>query len=217
MSRILLALAIAWFVPALRAEVIIYSLSFSNTGPSVNYDVFDSGFAVVDQNSGSFSSITILRDPNTNVRFQTSDLLSGRYFDLVEEGSGQIFGVMATSGAAGEAAESVAFQVLGEATRTSLGGGISLRVPQRMRGFLLANSPEASSVDDTGRPVLEFGLAGTSRVTARLDQRSTRDANNARLSAAATLQSISITLERRGIRPEPTPTPSPSPTPTPAP
>lgn len=215
MKRLLLVLAFAVTAPLVCAEVIIYSLSFSNTGPSVNFNVFDSGYAVVDQNGGSFSSVMILRDPRTNLRYQTSDLLAGRYFDLVEEGSGDIYGVMATSTVVGDTTESVAFQVLGEASRTSLGAGISLRVPQKMRGFLLASLPETSSVDDAGSPVIEYGLAGTSRVTARFDQNSTRDANNARLTAAATLEAISTTLERRGIRPEPTPTPSPTPTPAP--
>jgi hypothetical protein len=209
-------LAFAVTAPCLCAEVIIYSLSFSNAGQTVNYSAFDSGYAVIDQNAGSFSSVMVLRDPVTNVRYQTSDLLSGRYFDLIEEGSGELFGVMATTSVlTAETLESLSFQVLGEASRTSLGAGISLRVPQKMRGFLLASSPEASSVDDAGRPLLEYGLAGASRVTARFDRNSTRDANNARLSAAATLDAISATLERRGIRPEPTPTPTPTPTPAP--
>jgi len=219
MKILTLILPLAASIAATQAQVIIYSLSFSTTGPSVNYEALDSGYVVIDSNGGSFSSIIILKNPDNNRRFYTTSLLAGSYYDLLEDGTGDIYGVMTSSGSSSgnSTLESLMMQTIGPASQTSVGGGSSLQIPRRMRGFLLGNSEEATSVDTRGRPQVEFGFAGFSRVTARFDSTSTRDANNARLSASATITAITKTLERRGIRPEPTPSPSPTPTPTPSP
>lgn len=206
-------------VVAARGQVVIYSLSFSPTGPSVNYNAIESGYVVVDTDSGSFSSVLILRDPANFKRYFTTSLLTGSYFDLLEEGSGDIYGVLTSGGSSGSGAslETLSLQALGKASSTSLGGGARLRVPRKLSGFLLANSQEAVTPNSGGGQTIEYGFAGSSRVRGKLDQASTRDANDARLTAAATVTAITETLQRRGIPPEATPTPTPTPSPTPSP
>jgi len=218
LKSLLLAGLIAFvFVPIGSAQVLIYSMSFNTTGPSVNFGGFQGGYAVVDFPSGSFSTVMILTDPTTNRRYYTTSLLSGSYFELLSDSSDDIYGVL-TSGGGSSTSESLSLQVLGKTSpKVGVGSRTSLPVAKQMRGFLLANSNEVSSTDENGNTSLEYGLAGSTSVRARFDATSTRDANNLRLSVDSTIAEITNTLELRGIGPEATPTPSPSPTPDPDP
>jgi hypothetical protein len=197
-----------------RGELLIYEMSFSGKGPRVNYPNFLSGVAVIDSQAGNFSTILVLEDPLTGIPFYTSSLLSGSYFELLEDGGGDIYAVMEGDTGGDDLVESVAMQAIGETSRNvDVGPGTSLRVARRMKGFFLANSTETVVTDEDGNTDVETGFAGSSRVTARFDGSSTREANERRLDSAGAIIAISQNLERRGIRPEPTPSPSPSPTP----
>ena len=202
----------------LRAELLIYEMSFSSTGPRVNYPNFLSGVAVIDPHAGSFSTILVLEDPLTGIPFYTSSLLSGSYFELLEEGGGDIYAVMQGNTSGDDLVESLSMQAVGETSRNvDVGPGTSQRVARRMRGFFLANSTETVVTDEDGNTDVETGFAGSNRVTARFDGSSTREANERRLDVNGAITVISQNLEQRGIRPEPTPTPTPSPTPSPLP
>jgi hypothetical protein len=196
---------------AAQADVLIYSLSFSSTGETVNYSgIFNYGYVVVDEDAGSFSSILVLDDPETGVDYTDTSLLSGTFFDLLEDGNGDLYGVLSSGGGGNGTSGGLAFQVVGESSKTSIGGGATLRVPRKMKGFLLSNSEEITDVNEGGEPTLEFGFAGNSKVTARLDLNSTRDANDARLTPSATVTAILATLARKGVGPQPTPTATPT-------
>ena len=211
---------------AALAEVLIYDLDFRGTGPSVNYTTFRDGYIVVDEDSMSFDSIIVLDDPGTGSPYYGPSLITGTYFELQSDGSGGINAVLEGNTAGDDAVENLAFQVLGRTSGSvRIGPGVSWRVARKMRGFLLASSTEVVTTDEDLDVSTEYGFAGSSKVTANFDSRSTQDANNARLSSSATIAAIQTTLERRGIGPEPTPTPSPTaeptvtpvtPTPTPA-
>lgn len=202
----------------LRAELLIYEMSFSSTGPRVNHPNFLNGVAVIDSQAGSFSTILVLEDPLTGIPFYTSSLLSGSYFELSEKGGGDIYAVMQGNTGGDDLVESVSMQAVGETSRNvDVGPGTSQRVARRMKGFFLANSTETVVTDEDGKTHIETGFAGSNRVTARFDASSTREANKRRLDVDGAITVISQNLEKRGIRPEPTPTPAPPPGPSPTP
>ncbi len=201
-------------IPA-GAELLVYSLKLDPTSNSVNYPGIPGGYLVVDENSGSFSSVMILRDPDTNQRYYTTSFLSGSYFELLRGGGG-ISTVLSNLSGSSDSGESVAFQVVGKTDGgTNVGGGVSLRVAKNLRGFFMTNAEESSTTSTSGDPLLELGFAGASKADVDFESGSTRNANNARMSSATAITEITRTLERQGIRPEPTPTPSPTPSPTP--
>ncbi len=214
-----------FFVPALAglllmtlpagAELLVYSLRLDPTSDSVNYPGILGGYLVVDEDAGSFSSAMILRDPDTNRRYYTTSFLSGSYFELLREGGG-VSSVLSSLGGGSGSGESVAFQVVGRTDGgTNVGGGVSLRVAKKLRGFLMTNAEESATSSTTGDPLLELGFAGASRADVKYESGSTRNANNARMTSATAITAITRTLERQGIRPEATPTPAPTPSPTP--
>ncbi|GAB4169301.1 MAG: hypothetical protein Fur0032_07850 [Terrimicrobiaceae bacterium] len=197
------------------AEVLIYDLDFRSTGPGVNYANFRDGYVVVDEDSLTFDSVIILDNPESGQPYYVPSLISGSYFELQPEGGGNSNAVLQSNAGSSDTAENLGFQVLGKTSSSvRVGPGVSLRVARKMRGFLLASSNETVSTDADLNVTTEYGFAGFSKVTANFDSRSTRDANNARLTTNATLDAIISTLEQRGIGPEPTPTPSPTATPT---
>lgn len=201
-------------IPA-GAELVVYSLRLEPTGNSVNYPGILGGYLVVDEDAGSFSSAMILRDPDTNRRYYTTSFLSGSYFELLREGGG-VSSVLSSFGSGSGSGESVAFQVVGKTDGgTNVGGGVSLRVAKKLRGFLMTNGEESSSSSTSGDPLLELGFAGASKATVNYESGSTRNANNARMTSATAITEITRTLERQGIGPEATPTPAPTPSPTP--
>lgn len=199
-------------VPA-GAELLVYSLRLDPTSNSVNYPGIPGGYLVVDEDAGSFSSVMILRDPDTNRRFYTTSFLSGSYFELLREGGG-VSAVLSSFGSGSAGGEAVAFQVVGKTDGgTKVGGGVSIRVAKKLRGFFMTNAEESATANTSGDPLVELGFAGASRASMDYESGSTRNANNARMTSATAITQITRTLERQGIGPEATPTPSPSPTP----
>ncbi len=193
------------------AELLVYSLRLEPTGTTVNYPGIPGGYLVVDENTGSFSSVMILRDPGTNLRYYTTNFLSGSYFQLLREGGGVSSVLSSLAGSSGSG-DDVAFQAVGNTDGgTNVGADASLRVAKKLRGFLMTNAEESFTTGTSGDPQLELGFAGSSRANVDFESGSTRNANNARMTSAAAITAISRTLERQGIRPEPTPTPSPTP------
>ena len=63
-------LAIAFLLggASVQAGILIYELSFKNSGQSVNYSFIEDefpGYLVVDQTASTFSSVVVLIDPTT--------------------------------------------------------------------------------------------------------------------------------------------------------
>jgi len=197
-----------------RAEILIYDLSFNTTGPSVNYDFLQGGYLVVDSASNAVTSVVILNDPNTNIPYYNTGVLSGTYMEMLSEGSGSEFAVITSSSSAGADADSIAFQVLGQTSNNvSIGGGNRLSIARKLRGFLLASAAESTSLDDTSTStVFSYGFAGSSKVTASFQGGLTNEVNTGRLAAADALELLTTELENRGIQPEASPSPSASPT-----
>lgn len=216
-----IAIVCAFAVSAVRAQMVIYEVSFDDTGPGVNYSFIQGGYLVVDQNASSFSSVVVLNDPATWLPYYTTGLLAGSYMTMLEEGSGNEVAVIYSMSGGGNgttSGDSLAFQVIGDTSdNVKVGGGASLPIAKKLRGFLLASAPETGTVDASGNSTFTYGFAGSSKATAKFESGFTREANDNRLDSAGTLTALTELLKNRGIGPEPTPTPSPSPTASPSP
>jgi len=215
----MLAALLGLLVTGLQAQVVVYELSFSNTGQNVNYSFLKGGYLVVDENASSFSSVVVLNDPVTFQPYYTTGLLSGSYMTMLEEGSNnEVAVIYSMSGGSGDSADNIAFQVIGDTDNdTSVGGGASLPIAKKLKGFLLASAAESGTTSTTGNSTFTYGFAGSSKATAKFQSGLTKDANNNRMDAATTVTYLTEVLTERGIGPEPTPTPSPSPSPSPTP
>jgi len=213
MKRALLA-ALLLALPSLpaRAQILIYDLSFNTTGPSVNYDFLEGGFLIVDAASNAVTSVVILTDPNTNIPYYTTGVLSGTYMEMVSEGSGSEYAVITSTSSAGANADNIAFQILGKTSKNiGIGSGNRLSIAKKLSGYLLASAAESTSLDNASNTVFSYGFAGSSKVTASLQAGLTSEVNDERLAAAAALELLTTELENRGIQPEASPSPTASP------
>lgn len=182
------------------AEILIYDLSFNTSGPSVNYSFLEGGYLVVDVNAKTVSSIVILTDPTTELQYYTTGLLSGTYMEMLEEGSGSEYAVIYSTSGSGGSADNVAFQILGKTSKnTGIGGGNSLSIARKLRGYLLASAAESPADLTTGNSTFSYGFAGTSKVTANLQSGLTSDTNSQRLDASGALDNLAQVLENNGI------------------
>jgi len=191
------------------AQILIYDLSFNTTGPSVNYSFLEGGYLVVDVSAQSVTSVVILTDPTTQLQYYTTGLLSGTYMEMLEEGSGNEYAVI-FSNSASAGGDNIAFQILGKTSKnTGIGGGNSLSIAKKLRGYLLASAAESlttggngttsPTTTSSGNATFSYGFAGSSKVTASLDGGLTSDSNSSRLDAAAALDNLTQVLENRGI------------------
>lgn len=208
MRKILLAaLVLMGCLLRADAQLLIYDLSFNTTGPSVNYSFLEGGYLVVDVSAQSVTSVVILTDPTTQLQYYTTGLLSGSYMEMIEEGSASEYAVIySSSGSAG--GENIAFQILGKTSKnTGVGGGNSLSIAKKLRGYLLASAAEspATSGNSTtsnatsSNSTFTYGFAGSSKVTASLQSGLTSNANNNRLDAAGALNNLTLILQNNGI------------------
>lgn len=212
-----LLLVLAAVCPAIvtRAELLIYDLSFNTTGTSVNYSFLQGGYLVVDSGSKAVTSVVTLTDPQTDLLYYTTGILSGTYMELLSEGSNQEYAVINSTSGSGTNADNVALQVLGKTSnRVDVGAGTSLSIAHKLKGYLLASGAQSVSTDTNNITTITYGFAGTSKVTANYQSDLTKDANNGRLDAATALNHLTTVLENRGVVPQPTASPTATPTPT---
>ena len=217
MKKLLLpAVAAVCLVLVARAEVLVYDLSFNNTGTNVNYSSLEGGYLVVDSGSKAVTSIVTQTDPQTRLLYYTTGVLSGTYMELLSEDSNQEYAVINSTSGTGGTAGSIAFQVLGKTGGSTVGSGTnSLGIARKLKGFLNASAPGSVSTDTNNITTITYGYAGTSKVGANYQSGLTKDANNQKLSAATTLTNLAAILQNRGALPQPTASPTATPTATP--
>ena len=209
---LLLTLAAVFPVIAAHGQLVIYGLSFNTTGPSVNYSFLQGGYLIVDAGSDAVTSIVTLTDPQTQLLYYTTDILSGTYTEMVAEGSNQEYGVIYSSTGSGGDADNIAFQILGKTSnKVDIGGGNNLSIARKLQGYLLASASESVSVGTNNISTITYGFAGSSKVDAKYQSDLTKDANNKRLDAAAAMENLTAVLVNRGVVPQPTASPGPSP------
>ena len=217
MKKLLLpAVAAVCLVLVAHAEVLVYDLSFNNTGTNVNYSSLEGGYLVVDSGSKAVTSIVTQTDPQTRLLYYTTGVLSGTYMELLSEDSNQEYAVINSTSGTGGTAGSIAFQVLGNTGGSTVGSGTnSLGIARKLKGFLNASAPGSVSTDTNNITTITYGYAGTSKVGANYQSGLTKDANNQKLSAATTLTNLAAILQNRGALPQPMASPTATPTATP--
>lgn len=209
------AAALAATVVPAGAQLLIYDLALEKTGRSVNFANFEGGYLVVDTTAATFDSLIVANDPNTFAPYQAPGFVGGSY-SLTRDYSGRVHAVLFGASSTGDNA---ALQVLGPIdSNRNVGGKLRANVSEKLRGFLLASSPESTSGGNGTATTFEYGFAGSDRAAATYNPNLTRQANSQSLDGAGALNFLGILLSNRGIPgPTPTPTPSPSPTATPTP
>lgn len=184
-----------------QSGLLIYDLSFNRTLTTVNYSFVEDGWLVVDLSAGTFSSVFVIEDPNTNQLYYTTSLLTGSYFQVTSAGDSDLYAVLAGTSSSGN--QSVTLQLVGAIDKTrKIGGDVSTRLADGMRGLLLASAPDANG---------EVGFAGQSRVGASYDAGLTRLVNNSGMASTDAINLLTTQLQNLGIPSQPTPSPSPSP------
>ncbi len=187
---------------AAQSGLISYRLEFSRTGRSVNYPQPQDGYLVVDLGTGSVSSVIVLRDPDTDRRYHTTGLISGRYFTVTSLEDGQVNDVVAGGAGAGFS-DTAMLQVSGKvSSRFSIGGGERVVAAKRMVGFLLLAAADAVAVedeDDTATTTLALGYLGSARVTARFAESDTKNLNNNDKSSGDAISAYSEWFTNQGI------------------
>lgn len=209
------AAALAATVAPVGAQLLIYDLALEKTGRSVNFVNFEGGYLVIDTAAATFDSLVVANDPNTFTAYQAPGFVGGSY-SLIRDYSGRSHAVLFGASSSGD---NTALQVLGPIdSNRNVGGKLRANVSEKLRGFLLASSPESTSGGNGTATTFEYGFAGSDRAAATYNSNLTRQANNQELDGAGALNFLGILLSNRGIPgPSPTPSPSPSPTATPSP
>jgi len=194
-----------------HAQLLVYELSLSKTGRSVNYTFFQGGYLLVDTAASTFSSVIVLSDPNTFFFYQAPALISGSYNTMLDY-TGNQHAVLFGASAGVSTSDSGALQVIGDLDRySSVGGGKSARLSEKLTGYLLASGPQGNAATTNGTTSsFEYGYAGASKATAEYKSDLTKKVNNDKLASADALSYLQTLLTNRGI-PGPTPTPSPTP------
>ena len=194
-----------------HAQLLVYKLSLSKTGRIVNYTFFEGGYLVVDTAASTFSSVIVLSDPNTFLFYQAPSLISGSYNTMIDY-TGNQHAVMFGASAAASTSDSGALQVIGDLDRySSVGGGKSARLSEKLTGYLLASGPQGNATTTNGTTSsFEYGYAGASKATAEYKSDLTKKVNNDKLASADALSYLQTILTNKGISgPTPTPTPTP--------
>lgn len=196
-----------------HAQLLIYELSLSKTGRSVNYTFFQGGYLVVDTAASTFSSVIVLSDPNTFLFYQAPDLISGSYNTMLDY-TGNQHAVLFGASAGASTSDSGALQVIGDLDHYSnVGGGKHSRLSKKLTGYLLASGPQTNATTTNGTTTaFEYGYAGDSKAKAEYKSDLTKQVNNESLTTSDALSFLETLLTNKGI-PGPTPTPTPSPTP----
>ena len=203
-------------IDSARAGVLIYELSFSNIGRSVNYSFLEDeypGYLVVDQVASTFSSVVVEINPTTRVPFSTTGVLAGTYATMLSLGDSNNTAVAYSSSAGTVSGNSttstgtnLSLQVIGNTeNNVNIGGKIWVPVAKSMTGFLLASAPQSGNVTITGIPSASgnftYGFAGSSKVTAKYQSDLTKSANKNKLDVPGTLTALTLLLQKDGISP----------------
>ena len=197
-----------------HAQLLIYDLSLSKTGTSVNYTFFQNGFLVVDTAASSFSSVIVLTDPNTFNYYQAPSLIEGSY-NTIQDYTGKQNAIMFGASVAATTGDSGALQLVGAIDKHAVvGEEMRANLSKKLTGYLLASGTQVNASTKNGtQTALEYGFAGSSKATAEYNSHLTRDVNNKGFASANALNYLGQLLTRKGVLGGPSPTPTPSPTP----
>lgn len=181
--------------PRAEAQVLVYRMDFSKTGNSINFQMYDQAYFVVDGLGGTGTFVVTFREGGRDFYLASAD--SGELFFAVRPGAERA--VIRASAENGSAQSQ--YLLIGDLnSKISVnlrGQRVTLAVSTFLRGSALASDSETDveflSADGS------LGFAGFAHIEAWLDRDRTRSANRANLSVSDVVAELIEDLENRGI------------------
>lgn len=172
------------------AQVVVYTLEFSEIGPNINYREYKGGFIVMPLTGGNASFVLQFTEGLSKQFIQVPDF--GVYF-IATQGTTQK-GVLANADSTDGGTPINTFNMIGD-LNTSVSANtsstdattnltttqiVTARLAKLLEGFILTTDSTTAGVFDSNA-----GSAGTSSMKATLDEPRTKTANNAALTTGA--------------------------------
>lgn len=191
------AIAVLFAPRAADAQVVVYDIVFEEVGENVNYRTFDPGFVVMPLTGGNATFVLRFQEGLSRQFVQAVDF--GVYF-IATEGANQR-GVLANADAADGGTPINTFNMIGDlnasvsATETATDATTNqtttittATLPRTLTGYILTTDSTTAGVFDRNA-----GSAGTSQITATLNETRTKTANDAAISLT-TSQTVADTI-----------------------
>ncbi len=185
---------LGWTAPRAEAQVLVYQMDFSKTGRSINFEIYDRAYFVVNGLGGDGTFIVTYRENGRDFYLQSEG--SGELFFAVRPGSEKAV-IRATADNGTAQSQYLLIGDLSSKISVNLRGQhVTLAVSPFLRGSALASDSEAD-VDFLSSDG-SLGFAGFADIKAFLDRSRTRDANKANLDVSATVTNLITALENAG-------------------
>ncbi len=181
--------------PRAEAQVLVYRMEFSKTGNSINFQMYDQAYFVVDGLGGNGTFIVTYREDGRDFYLSSAD--SGELFFAVRPGAER---AVIRAGAENGTAQSQYLLIGDLNSKISVnlrGQQVTLAVSTYLRGSAMASDSE-SGVDFLTADG-SLGFAGFAHIEAWLDRNRTRSANRANQAVADVVADLIEDLENSGI------------------
>lgn len=190
----LLAIAALLIASPLRAQVVVYKLSFEQTGDSINYRPYQNGYYIAPLEGGTGSLILTLVTGGQRQYF-TYTSFGDLFVALKGENKKMVLSATATNDVS-----TTTFYAIGTADKEieveSRNATSQVKVAGKMVGYSVsADSEKDLPFSGAGTSV---GVAGVSVLTAKFDEQSTNDAIKNSLDVAGQVTAITTELEGNG-------------------
>lgn len=191
---LLLTIAALLIASPLRAQVVVYKLSFEQTGDSINYRPYQNGYYIAPLEGGSGSLILTLVTGGQRQYF-TYTSFGDLFVALKGENKRMVLSATATNDVS-----TTTFYAMGTADKEieveSRNAKSQVKVASKMVGYSVsADSEKDLPFSGAGTSV---GVAGVSVLTAKFDEQSTNDAIKNSLDVAGQVTAITTELEGNG-------------------
>lgn len=178
----------------LRAQVVVYRLSFEKTGDSINYRPYQNGYYIAPLEGGTGSLILTLVTGSQRQYF-TYASFGDLFVALKGEDKKMVFSATATN-----EVSTTTFYAIGNADKEieveTRNATSQVKVAGKMVGYSVsADSEKDLPFSGSGTSV---GVAGVSILTAKFDEQATNDAIKNNLDVAGQVTAITTELEGNG-------------------
>lgn len=190
----LLAFAVLLVASPVRAQVVVYRLSFEQTGDSINYRPYQNGYYIAPLEGGSGSLILTLVIGGQRQYF-TYEAFGDLFVALKGDNKKMVLSATATN-----EVSTTTFYAIGNADKEieveSRNATSQVKVAAKMVGYSVsADSEKDLPFAGSGTSV---GVAGVSVLTAKFDELSTNEAIKNSLDVAGQVTAITTELEGNG-------------------
>lgn len=194
LRALLLTTAALLIASPLRAQVVVYRLSFEQTGDSINYRPYQNGYYIAPIEGGTGSLILTLVT-GAQRQYFTYTSFGDLFVALKGDNKKMVFSATATN-----EVSTTTFYAIGDADEEieveSRNATSQVKVAAKMIGYSVsADSEKDLPFAGSGTSV---GVAGVSILTAKFDERATTEAIKNSLDVAGQVTAITTLLESTG-------------------